>query len=116
MNEFGIPPDHIFHSRELSATNDILKATGGRGIDVILSSAAGEMMHETWKCIAPMGRFIEVGRTDILGHGKLNLEVFTRNATFSSFDLGLLNQQNPQFIAKYVLVTLSSIGGFSGFD
>ncbi|KAL8704809.1 MAG: hypothetical protein Q9201_002041 [Fulgogasparrea decipioides] len=100
VKEFGIAEDHIFNSRELSTPSEILAATGGNGIDVILCSAAGEAMHESWRAIAPMGRFIEVGRTDILEHGKLSLEVFKRNATFASFDLGLMNQQKPAFVAS----------------
>ncbi len=102
VDKFGVARDHILSSRELSAIPKIMEATGKRGIDVILCSAAGEQMHETWRCIAPMGRFIEVGRTNVMEHGKLSLEVFKRNATFSSFDLGLLYQQNPQFCARYV--------------
>lgn len=100
--EFGVAEDHIFFSRELSAIPKLMDSTKSRGIDVILCSAVGEQMHETWRCIAPMGRFIEVGRKDIIDHGKLSLEVFKRNATFSSFDLGLLYQQNPRFCARYV--------------
>lgn len=100
MKEFGLAEDHIFNSRELSTPSKILAATNGNGIDVILCSAAGEAMHESWRAIAPMGRFIEVGRTDILEHGKLGLEVFKRNATFSSFDLGLMNVQKPAFVAS----------------
>lgn len=98
--EFDIPKDHIFNSRELSTPSKILAATNGAGIDVILCSAAGEAMQESWRAIAPMGRFIEVGRTDVLDHGKLNMEVFKRNATFSSFDLGLMNQQKPAKVAS----------------
>lgn len=99
-DEFGVAADHIFSSRELSTPAKIMAATENRGIDVILCSAAGEQMHETWRCIAPMGRFIEVGRTDVLDHGQLSLGVFNRNATFSSFDLGLMNQQKPGFVWK----------------
>ncbi|KAL9047293.1 MAG: hypothetical protein Q9214_000093 [Letrouitia sp. 1 TL-2023] len=99
VEEFGVAEDHIFNSRDLSTPSKILAATKGHGIDVILCSAAGEAMHESWRAIAPMGRFIEVGRTDIIEHGKLGLEVFKRNATFSSFDLGLMNQQKPDFVA-----------------
>jgi NADPH:quinone reductase-like Zn-dependent oxidoreductase len=102
VDEFGISEDHIFSSRELSAIPKLMDATGGKGIDVILCSAGGEQMHETWRCIAPMGRFIDVGRTDVIDHGKLALEVFKRNATFSSFDLGLLFQQNLPFCSRYV--------------
>ena len=103
LNErFGIPNDHIFSSRELSTDREVMEATNGRGMDVILCSAAGEHMHETWRCIAPLGRFIEVGRTDIHGHGRLSMEVFQRNATFSSFDIELLFRQNPEYGARYV--------------
>ena len=98
--EFDIPEDHIFNSRDLSTPSGVLAATNGAGMDVILCSAAGEAMQESWRAIAPMGRFVEVGRTDVLDHGKLNMEVFKRNATFSSFDLGLMNQQKPAKVAS----------------
>lgn len=102
IEEFGIPANRIFNSRRLSAVNDIMQATGQKGIDVILCSSAGDSMHETWRCVAPLGRFIDVGRTDVLGGGRLGLEVFKRNATFSSFDLGLIYRQKPSLISKYV--------------
>lgn len=99
-NEFGIPPTHIFNSRDLSAVDEIMRATGRRGVDVILASSPGDSMHETWRCIAPMGRFIDVGRTDVLGGGQLALEVFKRNATFSSFDISLVLRQKPAVISR----------------
>lgn len=99
-DEFGIPSSHIFNSRELSSVDDILRATNRQGIDVVLASSAGDLMHETWRCIAPMGRFIDVGRTDVLGGGKLALEVFKRNATFSSFDISLVLRQKPAVISR----------------
>ncbi|KAI1496579.1 putative polyketide synthase [Biscogniauxia marginata] len=98
--ELGVPTDHIFNSRDLGAVNDILRATKFSGIDVILSSSAEDMMHETWRCIAPLGRFIDVGRTDVLGGGKLELEIFKQNATFSSFDLSIIYRQRPAILMK----------------
>lgn len=102
VDEFGIPASHIFNSRKLSAVQDILKATKQKGLDVILSSSGGDLMHEMWRCIAPLGRFIDVGRTDVLGGGKLGLEVFNKNATFSSFDMGKIYRQKPDLISRYV--------------
>lgn len=107
IEEFGIPDHRIFNSRSTSAVDQILQATGQRGFDVVLSSAGGDSMHEMWRCIAPLGRFIDVGRTDVLGGGRLGLEVFKRNATFSSFDLGLVYRQRPDLISKYVLVLIN---------
>ncbi|KAF2233362.1 hypothetical protein EV356DRAFT_448529 [Viridothelium virens] len=98
VGEFGIPRDHIFNSREISTYQQIWQMTGGKGIDVILCSAGAEHLREAWRCIAPMGRFIDVGRTDVLNRGNLPLEGFERNATFTSFDLGLMNRQKPQTV------------------
>ncbi|KAK5997657.1 Prosolanapyrone synthase [Cladobotryum mycophilum] len=110
MEEFGIPDHHIFNSRRLSAINDIMQATNQKGIDLILCSSAGDLMHETWRCVAPLGRFIDVGRTDVLGGGRLGLEVFKRNATFSSFDLGLIYRQKPSLISKLMAEMMALIG------
>ncbi|KAI1141492.1 putative polyketide synthase [Hypoxylon sp. FL0543] len=98
--ELGIPSSHIFNSRDLEAVNDILRSTNYNGIDVILSSSGGDIMHETWRCIAPLGRFIDVGRTDVIGGGKLEMEIFKKNATFSSFDLALIHRQRPAMIER----------------
>ncbi|KAI6777704.1 Beta-ketoacyl synthase [Emericellopsis cladophorae] len=105
--EFGIPANRIFNSRSLSAIDELMQATSQRGIDVVLCSSAGDSMHETWRCIAPLGRFIDVGRTDVLGGGRLGLEVFKRNATFSSFDLGLVYRQKPNLITSLMAEMLS---------
>ena len=94
--EFGINRDRIFSSREMETPKKIWESTGKKGIDVIISSTAGEQMQEFWRCIAPLGRFIEVGRLDVINHGKLPMEMFKRNATFSSFDIALLSRQKPQ--------------------
>ncbi|KAL4941793.1 hypothetical protein BDV06DRAFT_222783 [Aspergillus oleicola] len=97
---FGIAEDHIFDSRGRSTPEIILERTSGRGIDVIMCSARGEMMQEYWNCIAPSGRFIDIGRTEILGAGTLNMDVFRRNATFASFDLEVLSKGQPEIIGQ----------------
>ena len=47
-----------------------------------------------------MGRFIEMGRLDVINRGKLAMEGFECNATFSPFDIGLMHLQKPEFIGK----------------
>lgn len=100
QDNFGISEDRIFSSRALETPNMIWNATQGQGIDVIICSTAGDQMQEFWRCIAPLGRFVEVGRVDVLSHERLPLEVFKRNATFSSFDVSLLSQQKPKLGAR----------------
>ncbi|KAK8054299.1 hypothetical protein PG996_013600 [Apiospora saccharicola] len=97
---FGIREDHVFPSRDRFTPQAILERTGGRGVDVILCSARGELMHEYWRTVASGGRFIEIGRTEVLDKGSLGLDVFRRNATFASFDLEVISTTKPQITAR----------------
>lgn len=65
METYNIAADHIFNSRDLSFAQGIKRVTGGRGVDVVINSLAGEALRQTWLCVAPFGRFIEVGKRDI---------------------------------------------------
>lgn len=43
MDEYGIPEDHIFSSRDLTFFQGVMRMTGNRGVDVVLNSLAGEV-------------------------------------------------------------------------
>lgn len=85
--EFGIPENRIFSSRDLRFARQIKELTGGRGIDVVLNSLAGEALSATWDCVARFGRFVEMGKKDILDNRRLDMAPFIRNVTFSAIDL-----------------------------
>lgn len=86
MNEYGIPEDHILHSRDTTFVDPIMRMTSGRGVDVILNSLAGDSLFASWNCLARYGRFVEIGKKDILANSKLSMLKFNDNVTFSSFD------------------------------
>lgn len=102
---YGIPEEHIFSSRNLSFISGIQRLTAGKGVDVVLNSVSGEGLHETWKCVAKMGRFIEIGKRDILSNARLDMAVFNRNVTFASVDLGVVFEHDPS-LAQYMLVEI----------
>ncbi|KAM0454269.1 hypothetical protein ACHAPV_008542 [Trichoderma viride] len=87
FKEMGVPTENIFHSRNASFVDDIMTATGGRGVNVIVNSLIGDLMHASWSCIAPFGRFVEIGKRELIDAGKLDMRIFLKNATFSAFDL-----------------------------
>lgn len=95
--QFGIPKERIFPSRNHDTWRQLRDAGG---MDVILSSSSGEHMQESWRCVAPMGRFVEMGRLDVVNRGKLAMEIFECNATFTSFDIGLMHLQNPELVGR----------------
>lgn len=43
VQNYGIPEDHIFSSRDLSFAKGIRRVTGGYGVDVVLNSLAGDV-------------------------------------------------------------------------
>lgn len=90
VKEFGLNRDHIFNSRDSSFLPNLLAATAGRGVDIVLNSLTGDLLHDSWRACAPFGRFVEVGKRDIVDAGKLDMEVFRRNVSFTAFDLSSL--------------------------
>lgn len=87
MEKFGLPASHIFSSRDMSFVDGVMAVTEGRGVDVILNSLVGDLMHASWSCVANFGRFVEVGKRELVDAGALDMNRFLRNATFTAFDM-----------------------------
>ncbi|MEU8873696.1 type I polyketide synthase [Streptomyces javensis] len=65
LRRLGVPDDHIASSRTLDFERRFLEATGGRGVDVVLNSLAGEFVDASLRLLPRGGRFAEMGKTDI---------------------------------------------------
>ena len=58
--------EHVFDSRRTAFGEEILKATGGAGIQVLLNSLTGPgFIEASLSCLAPGGRFVELGAREI---------------------------------------------------
>lgn len=100
MSQYDIPEDHIFDSRNLSFASGIKRMTQGRGVDVILNSLAGEALRETWHCLAMFGRFVEIGKKDIVGNTGLDMAPFMNDLTFASVNLVGIYRHNVPLAAR----------------
>jgi acyl transferase domain-containing protein/NADPH:quinone reductase-like Zn-dependent oxidoreductase/lauroyl/myristoyl acyltransferase/short-subunit dehydrogenase/acyl carrier protein len=78
---------HVLDSRGTSFGEEALQLTGGRGVDVVLNSLAGEAIPRGLACLAPHGRFIEIGKRDIYANSALGLRAFRHSISFLAFDL-----------------------------
>jgi polyketide synthase 7 len=65
LRAMGFDEDHIADSRTLEFAEKFLSATGGRGVDVVLNSLAGEFVDASLRLLPDGGRFIEMGKADI---------------------------------------------------
>lgn len=94
--EYGIPRDHIFSSRTTEFRDGILAVTNGKGVDVIVNSLSGDLLQATWAVIADFGRFVEIGKRDLLQNNYLTMRPFDRNVTFCGVDLRTRFQKKPE--------------------
>ena len=95
----GIPRDHIFDSRSDSFERDLKAATGKKGVDIVLNSLSGELLHASWRCVAKFGTLVELGRKDLIGHGKLDLGGFAACQSYCCVDLSQLIRDRPENVA-----------------
>ena len=65
----GLDEAHIASSRTPEFAEKFLAATGGRGVDIVLNSLAGELDDASLRLLPRGGRFIEMGKTDIRDAG-----------------------------------------------
>ncbi|MER0245973.1 SDR family NAD(P)-dependent oxidoreductase, partial [Streptomyces sp. HSW2009] len=61
----GVDDQHLASSRDLGFEDAFRTATGGRGVDVVLNSLAHDYVDASLRLLAPGGRFLEMGKTDI---------------------------------------------------
>ncbi|CAK3786459.1 lovastatin nonaketide synthase [Lecanosticta acicola] len=99
MERYGIAEDHIFNSRDLTFAQGIMRQTEGRGVDVILNSTSGEALRQTWHCIAQFGRFLEVGKRDIMTNTGLDMMPFLKNASYSGVHIDQMVGTSRQRVA-----------------
>tara|TARA_R110002003_G_scaffold232_10_gene16791 strand:- start:11320 stop:17916 length:6597 start_codon:yes stop_codon:yes gene_type:complete len=87
VENYGVRRDRVFSSRSTTFAAQLLRATGGRGVDVCLNSLTGDMLHESWRCIAENGSLIEIGKKDLIDRNSLSMEPFDRNCSYRALDL-----------------------------
>ena len=102
MEKYGIPQDHIFSSRNVSFRDQLMTATKGRGVDVVLNFLSGDMFRASCDVVAKFGRFVEIGRKDLMNDALMPMEFLLRNITFAYADLALVITENKP-LAKRLL-------------
>lgn len=98
IGDYGIPESHILSSRATPSDlkRHLMRLTGNRGVDVVLNSMSGEMLAESWDCVASFGYHIELGKADIDKNRYISMAPFKRNVTFASVDLVVISQERPK--------------------
>lgn len=100
MHHFNIPRARIFNSRDNSFLEGILRETHGKGVDLVLNSLSGELLHASWRCVAAFGKLVEIGERDLIGCGKLDMNPFLANRSYCCVDLDAFRDR-PVLLQRY---------------
>lgn len=85
------------NSRNTSFLPAVKALTNGRGVDLVLNSLSGELLHASWKCVAEFGKMLEIGKRDFIGKAQLDMDLFEANRSFHGIDIApLLNPAKCQ--------------------
>ena len=90
VENYGLPMSQIFRDTDDSFGKQVMQATDGKGVDVVLNSLSGDLLHATWKCVAEFGKMIELGTSDLVGAGKLELSAFLDGRSYTGVNLDAL--------------------------
>jgi NADPH:quinone reductase-like Zn-dependent oxidoreductase len=100
METFNLPRNRIFNSRDTSFLDDVMRETQGKGVDLALNSLSGELLHTTWHCVAKWGIMVEIGKRDLLGAGKLDMDLFLANRSYSCVDVEQMRLERPHVVDR----------------
>ncbi|MGK5632137.1 SDR family NAD(P)-dependent oxidoreductase, partial [Streptomyces sp. URMC 123] len=82
--------DHVLDSRTLDFVPRVRHLTHGRGVDVVVNSLSGEAGRRSLELLRPGGRFVELGKRDMLENKPLPLRPFLHNLSYFAVDLNQL--------------------------
>jgi len=94
--------EHVMDSRSLDFSDEVMRRTDGKGVDVVLNSLAGEFQAKSLATLGLFGRFVEIGKRDILQNSKLDLRPFEKGLSFFAINL---SPELPSFRSLLLEVT-----------
>ncbi|MFC8870218.1 SDR family NAD(P)-dependent oxidoreductase [Streptomyces sp. NPDC057148] len=94
--------DLVADSRTLDFAEQVLEATGGRGVDVVLNSLSGEAVTRSLELLKPGGHFVELGKRDLVANERLLLGPFQRALSFCAVDLNEMVLEDPDQAGQHV--------------
>ncbi|MCV6593671.1 MAG: SDR family NAD(P)-dependent oxidoreductase [Silicimonas sp.] len=96
-----------FDSRALTFAEDVMQATSGKGVDAVINSLAGSFQAASLECLAPFGRFVELGKRDIFENSHLGLRALRHNISFFAVDADQLVKEREDKALK-IMARISS--------
>ncbi|MBA0049949.1 SDR family NAD(P)-dependent oxidoreductase [Streptomyces sp. AJS327] len=99
LRELGVT--RLYHSRTTDFAEEILRDTGGAGVDVVLNSLSKEFIDASVRALAPEGRFVEMGKLGIWTEERFHAE--RPAGSFHVFDFSEYGAEAMRELTREVL-------------
>ena len=96
----GLGVARVMDSRSLAFADEVLDATDGRGVDIVLNSLAGTAIAKGLDCLAPYGRFLELGKMDIYRDSSIGLRSLRNNVSMHVIYIAQVMADKPDLMAR----------------
>ena len=101
VDEFGIPENHIFSSRDVQFKYRVLELTKGRGVDLVVNSLTGEKLDSSYQLLTESGRFVEIGKYDMVQNKQIGMFDFLKDISFIGVAVDTALMRNPIFAKNF---------------
>jgi epothilone polyketide synthase D len=98
---------HVMDSRSGAFARQILDATNGAGVDIVLNSLTGDLIDKSVSALSDCGRFVEIGKTDLR-----EADVIRRQrpgVSYTVLDLGIECRNDPGGVRSVLADLLSAV-------
>ena len=100
--------EHVFDSRRTAFGEEILAATDGAGVDVVLNSLTGEgFIDASLSCLRQGGRFVEMARRDILSEDEM--AAVRPDVGYWILELDVLKKTDPAWVGRVLRDVMAGI-------
>ncbi|KAG7203849.1 hypothetical protein KM043_017903 [Ampulex compressa] len=108
----SIDDKHIGDSRSTSFEQMVRQETNGRGVDIVLNSLTEDMLQASLRCLAPKGRFLEIGKFDAAANNSIGMQLFLKEISLHGIMLDNMIKMKSE--DKLVLNRVLSEGILNG--
>jgi NADPH2:quinone reductase len=101
--------DHVFNYARESFAEAVLKATYGRGVDIILDSVGGDEFAENFRCLAPYGRIAVFGNASGRYGAVSGSELHGSCRAVLGYSMGTTRRLRPETLLPSVTAVLELV-------
>lgn len=89
---------YVYDSQTLDFHQQIMSATLGKGVDIVLNDLDGRGRVQSLKSLRPFGRFIEINSRNVAADATLQIHLLESNASYFFMDIRALLSKRPEDI------------------